>query len=265
MDGSKMTHRNTWLVAMLALTLAACNRQPVDGPAAAPADGGISKVSGNSKGTIGVSLMTLTNPFFKVIGENITVEAAKHGYETVYLGADEDAAKQTDQVKDFIVKKVSAIVLAPYDSQAIGPVIEEANAAGIPVFTVDNACLATGAKVTCHVATDNVMGGRQAAQAMIDAVGGAGGSIAVLDHKVTQSCIDRVNGFKDVLEDHNAGADNPIRIVAELPSGGNRQTGHRSTQDILQSHPDIVGVFASTILVRSAHTRPCSKPTRPTR
>ena len=195
------------------------------------------------KGTIGVSLMTLTNPFFKVIGENISSEAIQHGYDTVYLGADEDAAKQTDQVKDFIVKKVAAIVLAPYDSQAIGPVIEEANAAGIPVFTVDNACLASGAKVTCHVATDNVMGGRQAAEAMVEAVGDTGGKIAVLDHKVTQSCIDRVSGFKEVLDQHNAHAENPLEIVAELPSGGNRQTGHRSTQDILQSHPDIVGIF----------------------
>ncbi len=32
-----------------------------------------------SKGTIGVSLLTLTNPFFKVIGDNITRVAARAG------------------------------------------------------------------------------------------------------------------------------------------------------------------------------------------
>ena len=223
------------LLMLLVTGLVSCERSsPGDG--SAPGDPS-SLQSNDSKGTIGVSLMTLTNPFFKVIGDNITSEAEKFGYDTVYLGADEDASKQTDQVKDFIVKNVAAIVLAPYDSQAIGPVIEEANAAGIPVFTVDNACLATGAKVTCHVATDNLMGGRQAAQAMVDAVGETGGKIAILDHKVTQSCIDRVTGFKDVLNAHNASAENPIEIVPNCrraaivkPDIVRRRTSYRATQ-----------------------------------
>ena len=198
----------------------------------------------STKGTIGVSLMTLTNPFFKVIGDTITAEALPHGYNTVVLGANEDAVKQTAQVKDFIVKRVSAIVLAPYDSHGIGPVIAEANDAGIPVFTVDNGCLSPDGKVVCHVATDNLQGGEQAGHAMIEYLGEQGGKIAILDHKLTQSCIDRVTGFKKVLNQHNETADNPIEVVSELKSGGNRQTGYASTQDILQSHPDIVGVFA---------------------
>ena len=33
------------------------------------------------KGTIGVSVLTLTNPFFKVIGDTITEEARKRGYD----------------------------------------------------------------------------------------------------------------------------------------------------------------------------------------
>ena len=36
-----------------------------------------------TKGVIGVSLLTLQNPFFKVIGDSITAEAAKHGYDTL--------------------------------------------------------------------------------------------------------------------------------------------------------------------------------------
>src|SRR5690349_10008579 len=34
----------------------------------------------SAKGTIGVSVLTMTNPFFKVIGENLTSEAKKAGY-----------------------------------------------------------------------------------------------------------------------------------------------------------------------------------------
>ena len=92
------------------------------------------------KGTIGVSVLTLTNPFFKVIGDTITEEARKHGYDVIVTSGEFDVARQQNQVKDFIVKKVAAIVLCPCDSRSIGPAIEEANAAGIPVFTADIAC-----------------------------------------------------------------------------------------------------------------------------
>src|SRR6266496_2106205 len=111
-------------------------------------------------GTIGLSVLTMNNPFFKEIADSMTAEAAKHGYSVLAVSGDFDVARQQNQVKDFIVKKVSAIVLCPCDSTAIGPAIREANKAGTPVFTADIACLDTTAKVVAHIATDNLQGGR---------------------------------------------------------------------------------------------------------
>ena len=211
--------------------------------------GGDTPSSGNgdaeaARGTIGVSLMTLTNPFFIVIGDTITRDAKQHGYDVVVLGADEDADKQNNQVNDFIVQKVDAIVLAPYDSRAIGTAIAKANASGIPVFTVDNGCLATDCDVVSHVATDNKSGGRQAAQAMIEALGEAGGKVAILEHTLTESCLLRTEGFKEVIDHHNQAAENNIEIVSQLPCGGNRSKGYEATQAILQSDADVVGIFS---------------------
>ena len=87
-----------------------------------------------SRGTIGLSVLTLTNPFFTVIAENLSLEAKKHGYEVLVTSGEFDVARQHNQVKDFIVQKVNAIVLCPCDSKAIGPAIKEANEAGIPVL-----------------------------------------------------------------------------------------------------------------------------------
>ena len=128
---------------------------------AGPNDGETTEPS-KSNGTIGVSLLTLKNPFFKVIGDNITAEAAKQGYKTIVLSADEDVAKQSNQVTDFIVSKVSAIVLSPCESRSIVPVIQEANAAGIPVITVDIPCNEPGVDILTQVATDNYGGGKEA-------------------------------------------------------------------------------------------------------
>jgi ribose transport system substrate-binding protein len=197
-----------------------------------------------TKGTIGVSLLTLQNPFFKVIGDNITSEAAKSGYDTLVVSADSDVARQSNQVKDFIVKKAVAIVLSPADSKAIVPVIQEANAAGIPVFTVDVPCNEPGVKIVTQVATDNFGGGKEAGKAMIEALKGQGGKIGVLDLKAVESCILRVKGFKEVLDAHNATAAQKIEIVSELDGGGAKDKGYKTAEDMLQAHPDLVGIFA---------------------
>ena len=63
---------------------------------------------GEKKLTIGFSALTLTNPFFKIIADEMTAEAKKHGYEVVVVSADQDVNRQTSQVEDFIVKQVSA-------------------------------------------------------------------------------------------------------------------------------------------------------------
>jgi ribose transport system substrate-binding protein len=201
--------------------------------------------TGADKRIIGLSVLTLTNPFFKVIADTLAEEAGKHGYQVLVVSGEFDAAKQQNQVKDFLVQRVAAIVLCPCDSKAIGPVIQEANTAGIPVFTADIACLAPGAKVVCHVATDNHAGGKEAAKAMIEALGSAGGKIAILDHKPVESCLMRVKGFKEAIAEHNAtGQGVKIDIVAELPGGGLKDQGYKATEDLLQAHPQLVGIFA---------------------
>jgi len=197
-----------------------------------------------AKGTIGVSLLTLDNPFFKVIGDNITAEGKKHGYEVIVVSADKDVAKQGNQIKDFIVKKVSAIVLSPCDSKSIIPVIQEANRAGIPVFTVDIPCNEPGVKIVTQIATDNFAGGKEAGQAMIEALGEAGGKIAVLAFKQAESCLLRVKGFREVIETHNAGGKAKIDIVTELESGGAKDVGYKAAEDALQANPDLRGIFA---------------------
>ena len=203
-------------------------------------------VEGNdSKGTIAISVLTTTNPFFNVITENLADEAAKHGYEVLSASGDFDVAKQHNQVKDFIIKKVTAIVLCPCESKAIGPAIKEANEAGIPVFTADIACLAPDAEVVAHVATDNLGGGREAGKAMIEALGEAGGKVVILDFKSAESCLLRVQGFKEVIGAHNRKyPDQKISIVMELPGEGKRELGYKTTEDAIQAHPDLAGIFA---------------------
>ena len=222
------------LVATLALFVGCAKPAPTTAPAAAT----------TAQGSIGVSLLTLDNPFFKVIGDTIAAEGAKRGYEAIVVSGDKDVAKQSNQIKDFIVKKVSAIVLSPCDSKSIIPVIQEANAAGIPVFTVDIPCNEPGVKIVTQVATDNFSGGKEAGVAMIEALGEAGGEVAVLHFKQAESCQLRVKGFREVIDAHNAAGRGKIEIVAELESGGAKDVGFKAAEDALQANPNLRGIFA---------------------
>ncbi len=228
------------LLALLVSTLAlltGCGDKPATTATSQP-------TAAKAQGTIGVSLLTLDNPFFKVIGDNITAEGRKRGYEAIVVSGDKDVAKQGNQIKDFIVKKVSAIVLSPCDSKSIIPVIQEANAAGIPVFTVDIPCNEPGVKIVTQIATDNYGGGKEAGRAMIEALGEAGGKIAVLHFKQAESCQLRVKGFTEVINAHNAGGKAKISIVTELESGGAKDMGYKAAEDALQAHSDLRGIFA---------------------
>lgn len=191
---------------------------------------------------IGVSLLTLTNPFFRDLGEAMKTEADRFGMEVVLVSGEFDAARQRHQVADFIVRRVAAIVLSPCDSKAVGTTIAEANRAGIPVFTVDIASLG-GGKVVSHVATDNLGGGRLAAQALIEALGGRG-KVAILDHPEVESVLLRTRGFEEELARQKREKGVTLTVVAKLPGGGTKDRSFKAAEDLLQAHPDLDGIFA---------------------
>jgi len=210
--------------AVLCATLAACSNSG-------------SSTSSASK-TIGVSIQNREAQFYQSMESGMKAEAAKYGYSLVVVDANRDNAKQQSQVEDFISNKVDAIVLTPYDSTAIGSAIAEANKANIPVFTADIASTSTLGTVVAHIASDNVQGGMQAASLICKAVGKTG-AVAILDEPEVTSVQDRVKGFKAGIKAGCPG----VTIVADVDAGGERAKADSSMSDVLQSNPNVKGVF----------------------
>lgn len=237
----KRSRSRLFLSALCLLAAAAgCNKpsESTPPPIAGTPTTAVPPASDKRKVVIGVSLLTLANPFFKVMGDAMQEEGKKNGFEVTVLAGEMDPARQKDQVNDFIVKKVSAIVLSPCDSRSIGTTIQEANKAGIPVFTADIASLDKAAKVVSHIATDNFGGGKLAGQEMIAALGGKG-KVAIIDHPEVESGMQRTKGFREVVD-----ANKGIQVVAQLPGGGQRDSAYKTAQDILEKNPQLDGIFA---------------------
>ena len=232
-------HRSLLALAAVA-ALAACSKGTTTSststseasPAAAASGAGGAK-------TIGVSIQNREAQFYEDMEAGMKAEAAKYGYTVNVVDASRDNSKQQSQVEDFISQKVDAIVLTPYDSQAIGSAIVEANKANIPVFTADIANTSKQGVVVAHIASDNVQGGMQAAKLMCLAVGSGPASVAIIDEPEVTSVQDRVKGFKQGLA---AGCPS-VKIVADIDGGGERAKASASMEDILQAHKDLKGVF----------------------
>lgn len=221
------------MCAALAVLGVSCGSEP------APVEDGAASVE--MKGKIGVTCMDLTNPFFKLIGNVMEVEAAKHGYDIVLLSGEMDPAKQNSQLADFAAQGYDAIFLNPVDSKSAGEGVKKAAEAGVPVFTYDVQVTdeAANALIVSHIGSDNYQGGRLAGESMMKVTGDQG-QIAIIGFPEVTSCIYRVNGFKDYLEENGS----KLEIVTELSGKGNRNDGYAVATDILQAHPGIVGIFA---------------------
>ncbi len=189
----------------------------------------------NTTKTIGVTLLTRAHVFYKDLEEGLKTEAAKYGYELLITAADFDLGKQSSQIEDFITRRVDAIIVCPVDSRGIGPAIKRANEAKIPVFTADIA--AQEGEVVCHIASDNVAGGRLAGEFLAKALNGKG-KIAIIDQPTITSVLDRVQGFREAIAKFSE-----MQIVAAVNGEGVRDKALQVAADILQAHPDLNGVF----------------------
>lgn len=205
-------------------------------------NGDSSDSASQTTASVGVSLLTMTHPFFQNLAAGLEEEGASNNIAVTVTSAEFDVARQRNQVSDFIVQGVDAIVLSPADSKAIGTAIEEANQAGIPVFTVDIASLAEGVNIVTHIATDNYSGGKLAAEAVLEVLERSG-KVAIIDHPEVESVILRTRGFHDVIDAANASGAS-IEVVAQLTGGGVKDRAFRVAEDILQAHPDLDLVFA---------------------
>ncbi|MEJ8735455.1 substrate-binding domain-containing protein [Mediterraneibacter sp. ICN-202921] len=97
---------------------------------------GNEKTEGDKK-VIGVSLLNCTHVFYNNIQKGLENKAEELGWELIIQDAAADANKQLSQVQDFITQDVDAIIICPTNSAGSKSMVELADEADIPVFTMD--------------------------------------------------------------------------------------------------------------------------------
>ncbi|WP_430489375.1 ribose ABC transporter substrate-binding protein RbsB [Rossellomorea marisflavi] len=184
---------------------------------------------------IGLSVSTLNNPFFVSIKEGVQKEAKAQGMKVIVVDAQNDAAKQINDVEDLIQQGVDLLLINPTDSSAISTAVQSANSIGIPVVTLDRS--ADKGDVATLVSSDNEKGGEMAADYLIKELG-EGTKVAELEGVPGASATrERGAGF------HNL-ADDKLDVAAKQTANFDRTQGLNTMENILQGNPDIKAVFA---------------------
>lgn len=195
------------------------------------------KAPAGDKVKIGLSVSTLNNPFFVSLKEGAEETAKKAGAELIVADAQDDNAKQLNDVEDLIQKNVDILLINPTDSKAVSTAVESANKADIPVITVDRE--SEGGKVLAHIASDNVAGGKMAGEFILEQLKNKGNIVELEGIPGTSAARDRGKGFHQAVDNKDG-----VKVVASQPANFNRDKGLTVMENILQSNKEIDAVFA---------------------
>lgn len=184
---------------------------------------------------IGLSISTLNNPFFVAVRDGVELEVTREKMQLIVADAQNDSVRQSNDIEDLIQQRVDVLLINPVDSSAVSSAILSANQAGIPVITIDRS--ADKGKVVSLVASDNVAGGKMAAQFILDRLG-LRAKVAELEGIPGASATrERGKGFHQI-------ADLNLNVVAKQSADFDRVKGLTVTENMLQAHNNIQAIFA---------------------
>lgn len=184
----------------------------------------------------GVSYMTMNNPFYKIINNEILKVVEKNNDTLITLDPELDVDKQNEQIYKFIDAKVDGIFINPIDFEQIEPALQAAKRANIPVIIID-APVSDESLVNCTIVSDNYDAGVQCAKDMMERLDSA--NIVLLKHTTAKSAKERIEGFLSVIDNNKK-----YKVINEAECDGQLEIAMPKMQEIIAETPDIDVVMA---------------------
>lgn len=150
------------VLAMITAMLAGCGGSSDSGDTAADSE----DTGGGDTVKVGLAMKTQNGPYFVKLTEKVEEYCAERGWECTTLTADEDNAKEAENMETFIAQGMDVIFLDSIDPDACIPSIDAAAEAGIPVINLDSGV--NGGDYVTTVYSDNEQNGRLSGLAYVE-------------------------------------------------------------------------------------------------
>jgi ABC-type sugar transport system substrate-binding protein len=165
--------------------------------------------------------------------------AADAGLEVVVVDAAGDPDRQAEQLEIAAEMRAAAVIVDAVDSGDPAARVAPVTDADIPVVALDTAL--PGVPLASYVTSDNVDGGRQAAQRLARLVGYDGAVLHLEGNPATNVSRERGQGFEEGLRDFPG-----VVVVARVTADFDRDVALSVMSDLLAANPGIEGVFAES-------------------
>jgi ribose transport system substrate-binding protein len=230
--GKIISRRNAVLAGIAPLL--GCGRRAEAPPTAQTSTGGRSAVSANEE-YVWISansnlplFVAHDHPALEQAGRELGVKVTIAGPNTIDIPGLVATFEQT------VARRPAGIMVVGWDPSALVPAINAAVDSGVPVVCVDADVPAS--KRLSFIGTDWFEIGVRQAQAMLKALNGRKGKVAMLG--LIEQYIDQqaFNGFRSVMS--AAG----ISLMDPQQDKGNQSEAARVASALVQAHPDLVGM-----------------------
>ncbi|UVK47464.1 ABC transporter substrate-binding protein [Mesorhizobium sp. AR07] len=200
--------------------------------------------------TIPIIVKDTTSFYWQIVLAGARKAGKDLGVNVPELGAqaETDVNGQISILENAVAGNPAAVVISPTEFKALGKPIDEA-AAKVKVIGIDSG--ADSKAFTSFLTTDNVQGGRVAADGLAAAIGAANGGkvegkVALITALPGAGSLEqRAQGFKEELKAKYPG----LVLVADKYADGQATTGLNIATDLITANPDLKGIFASNLIM----------------
>jgi ABC-type sugar transport system substrate-binding protein len=233
------------LIMLLSTLISAC--APVSPAANAPAadeTAAEATAAPAAEGTeplkIAFSVPDMAFPFFVFMETQVRAQADElGGIEILTLDGQNNLSKQTADVEAAIAQGVDGILISPITSEGMAPAVQQAVDAGIPVITIDRS-VAGVTGLLAHVGADNVKGGEQQGQAIVDMFPDGASIFELQGTPGASPAIDRSQGLHNIIDPVTA-----ITVACQQTANFRRPDGLTVTENCLGATPNPDAIVAA--------------------
>lgn len=146
----------------------------------------------------GATYMTLNNPFFEVIDQEMRNAIEANGDLLISMDPQLSVDRQIDQIHYLIQQGCQVLIVNPVNSKGLEDVLKEAKQNGIYIIAIDTNVYNGNDFVDYTVVSDNYKAGVLCAQDMMKQKEQA--AVLVLKHEAAYSAVERIQGFMDTIQ-----------------------------------------------------------------
>jgi ribose transport system substrate-binding protein len=185
-----------------------------------------------------------SDAFYLTMNKGAQAEAKQLGNVKVVFTGSPAAFSPPTQIpflNGAIARHPDAILIAPTDKTALITPIQRAISGGIPVATVDT--FITKPIAFTNISTDNVGGGKAAADALVKAMGGAGDVAAISVNPGISTTDQRAQGFAQELKKYPK-----VHYLGIQYCNDDQTKASNETSALLAAHSNLKGIFAMNVV-----------------